>query len=116
MSQRGVAGSLVGMVMLISAAHASGDLPDPAAAERGRRALTLTGYLKAGWTEEAYRKAGKFWKEGAPDPITEPDAYAAAFRRHYGLHPAPYPNDGLPMGIAGPRAEKALPQGSRSTA
>ena len=23
----------------------------------------------------------------------------AAFRHHYGLHPAPYPNDGLPMGL-----------------
>src|SRR4051794_33549092 len=111
MSQRGVARSLVGVVMLVSSAHAWGDPPDPAAAERGRRALTLTGYLKAGWTEEAYRKAGKLWKGGAPDPIAEPEAYAAAFRRHYGLHPAPYPNDGLPMGIRRAPGRDGAPPG-----
>ena len=72
--------------------------PTPAA-ERGRVALTATGYLKPAWSDDAYRKAGKLWGERAPDPETEPEAYAAAFNRRYGLAPAPYPNDGLPMGL-----------------
>jgi mono/diheme cytochrome c family protein len=29
----------------------------------------------------------------------KPTDYDAAFRDRYGLHPAPYPNDGLPMGL-----------------
>src|SRR5205823_5064337 len=35
----------------------------------------------------------------------EPEAYTAAFNRRYGLHPAPYPNNGLPMGLR--RASRA---------
>src|SRR5207247_2684455 len=74
---------------------------DPAAAERGRVALTLTGFLKPEWSEAAYRRAGRLWDEPAPDPDRDPAGYAAAFRDHYGLHPAPYPNNGLPMGPRG---------------
>jgi Cytochrome c len=72
---------------------------DPAAAERGRIALTLRGFLRAEWSADAYRRAGRLWDEPAPDPDRDPDGYAAAFRHRYGLHPAPYPNDGLPMGL-----------------
>jgi mono/diheme cytochrome c family protein len=79
-----------------------GDRPEPeSAAARGRVALTTTGYLKPAWGDEAYRRAGRLWKgdRPAPDPATEPEAYSAAFNHRYGLHPAPYPNDGLPMGL-----------------
>ncbi len=72
---------------------------EKAAAERGRTALVLTGFLKPEWSTATYRNAGKLWEEGAPDPEKDPAAYEAAFRHHYGLHPAPYPNDGLPMGL-----------------
>ena len=72
--------------------------PDPAA-ERGRIALTLKGFLAPAWGDDAYRHAGKFWKTSSPDPDSDPEGYAAAFRQRYGLHPAPYPNDGLPMGL-----------------
>ena len=88
--------------------RAFGAPPDPAV-ERGSRAMTETGYLKPAWDENAYRRTGPFWGEGAPDPDTAPEAYAAAFNRRYGLHPAPYPNDGLPMGLrrgAGPDGSK----------
>ena len=68
-------------------------------AERGRRALTGTGYLKPGWSDDAYWNAGRLWSRVAPDPKREPEAYRDAFLRRYGLHPAPYPNDGLPMGL-----------------
>jgi hypothetical protein len=84
---------------------------DPAA-ERGRVALTTTGHLKPVWGDAAYRQAGRFWNGDAPapDPANAPEAYAAAFNRRYGLNPAPYPNDGLPMGLRrgnGPRGTKA---------
>jgi Cytochrome c len=72
---------------------------DLALAERGRAALLLEGFLKAEWSGAAYRNAGKQWEGPVPDPEKDPVAYAAAFRHHYGLHPAPYPNDGLPMGL-----------------
>jgi Cytochrome c len=72
---------------------------DRAAAERGRAALLLEGFLKPEWSESVYRNAGRLWEGPVPDPEKDPAAYAAAFRHHFGLHPAPYPNDGLPMGL-----------------
>ena len=71
-----------------------GGEPDPAV-ERGRVALTSTGYLKPAWSEEAYRDVAKLWEE----PPSPDEPYEAAFNRRYGLHPAPFPNDGLPMGL-----------------
>ena len=72
---------------------------DAEATERGRVALTLRGFIKGEWSEDAYRRAGTLWDRPAPDPDHDPSAYADAFRHRYGLHPAPYPNDGLPMGL-----------------
>jgi len=72
---------------------------DPAAAERGRIALTSTGYLKPAWSDQTFQNVGKLWGASAPDPVSDPMGYAQAFAKRYGLHPAPYPNDGLPMGI-----------------
>ncbi len=72
---------------------------DRAAAERGRTALVLEGFLKPEWSTAAYRNAGRQWEGPVPDPEKDPAAYEAAFRQHYGLHPAPYPNDRLPMGL-----------------
>jgi mono/diheme cytochrome c family protein len=86
-------------VIVVLATLASGAAPDPEAAERGRVALTATGYLKPAWGDGAVRRAGRFWPGDSPDPEAEPAAYAAAFNRRYGLHPAPYPNDCLPMGL-----------------
>jgi hypothetical protein len=69
------------------------------AAERGRDALLQHSYLKAEWSIDAYRNAGKLWGTPAPDPERDPEGYARAFALHYGLNPAPYPNEGLPMGL-----------------
>jgi mono/diheme cytochrome c family protein len=82
---------------------------DRAAAERGRIALLLKGFLKPEWSEAVYTKAARLWDQPAPDPAKDPAGYAALFRYRYGLHPAPYPNDGLPMGLRrglGPGNEK----------
>jgi hypothetical protein len=95
---------VVGTVATAWAAAAEPGVPsrpggDPSAAERGRVALTLTGFLKPEWSEATYGHAGRLWDQPAPDPDQDPAGYAAAFRHRYGLHPAPYPNDGLPMGL-----------------
>jgi mono/diheme cytochrome c family protein len=72
---------------------------DAAAVERGRIALTQTGYLKPVWKSETYEKVGDLWGVPHPDPKADPEGYASAFNRRYGLHPAPFPNDGLPLGL-----------------
>src|SRR5262249_44315847 len=72
---------------------------DRAAPERGRTALLIDGFLKPEWGAAADGKVARQWEGVAPDPDKDPVAYDAAFRNHYGLHPAPYPNDGLPMGL-----------------
>ena len=61
--------------------------------------MTSTGYLKPSWSAEAYANVFKLWGVSSPDPSREPEAYAQEFRRRYGLAPAPFPNDGLPMGL-----------------
>ena len=72
---------------------------EDASAARGREALTLHGYLKAAWSDGAYTRIGTLWGPGAPDPINDPEGYLAAFCERYGLNKAPFPNDGLPMGL-----------------
>ncbi len=90
--------SVVGWCVVL-ASRAVASEPDSTAAERGRIALTSTGYLKPAWSERAYAEVSKLWGVSAPDPTLDPNGYASAFERRYGLHPAPYPNDGLPMGL-----------------
>ncbi len=66
----------------------------PSSAERGKAALEGTAFIPAFWPTAAYDNAWKGWG------VTEkPADYAAAFRARYGLHPAPYPNGDLPMGL-----------------
>ena len=83
---------------------------DLAAAERGRVALTLEGLLEARVVRQGLCRCGTDFGASPPRiPTRSPPGYAAAFRHRYGLHPAPYPNDGLPMGLRrgrGPRGAK----------
>ncbi len=72
---------------------------DRAAAERGRAALTGQSFLKPEWSDKAYPNAARLWDRPAPDIDKDPAGFAAAFRARYGLHPAPFPNDGLPLGL-----------------
>src|SRR5438552_556993 len=70
------------------------------AADRGRKALLEGNYIPAGWSRDAYDQAWKRW-EGV---TAKPADYAAAYRETYGLHPPPYANGDLPMGLReGPR-------------
>ena len=68
---------------------------EPTAAERGYKALTQTAFIPASWREPAYGDVWKRW----PGVKEKPAEFDAAFREYYGLHPAPYPNAGLPMGL-----------------
>jgi mono/diheme cytochrome c family protein len=81
------------------AAGQSAATPDPAAAERGRIALTLEGFLKPEWSDAAYRNVARLWGDAATESEKDSATYSAAFRHRYGLHRAPYPNGGLPMGL-----------------
>jgi mono/diheme cytochrome c family protein len=72
---------------------------DLAAAERGRVALTLKGFLKPEWSGHVYENVARLWDQPTPNFDRDPTGYAAAFRHRYGLHPAPFPNDGLPLGL-----------------
>lgn len=65
------------------------------AAQRGYDNLTKKAYVPGTWTRQAYDNAWKRW----PNQKEKPANYDEAFREHYGLHPAPYPNNGLPMGL-----------------
>jgi len=64
-------------------------------ATRGRRWLTTKAYVPAAWSRGAYDQAWRRW----PGVTARPTNYDSAFREHYGLHPAPYPNGNLPMGL-----------------
>lgn len=63
-------------------------------AERGYKALTETAFIRAFWPRPGVDSAWKTWG------LTEkPADYDKAIRERYGLHPAPYPNGDLPMGL-----------------
>lgn len=65
-------------------------------AERGKQALFTRAFVPAPWSLGAYDMAWKAWDP----PVTEkPTDYDQAFRKRYGLHPPPYENGKLPMGL-----------------
>lgn len=80
-------------------------------AQRGKRFLLTRSYNPSAMAPNAYENAWKHW--GDRDKPA-PEQYPARFRERYGLHPAPYPNDGLPMGLRyetrqlGPLVRKGL--------
>src|SRR5262249_40658467 len=66
------------------------------AAERGKKALLGKSYVPPTMALTAYDDAWKHW--GLKEKPAAKD-YARLFRQRYGLHPAPYANDGYPMGV-----------------
>lgn len=64
------------------------------AAARGKVALESKAFIPSFWPRTAYDLAWKQW--GIAE---KPKDYATAFNDRYGLHAAPYANDGLPMGL-----------------
>jgi mono/diheme cytochrome c family protein len=65
-------------------------------AERGRKALLGRNFTPPTIPLGAYDNAWRVW-----DPLARerPADYSFRFRERYGLHEAPYPNDGYPMGL-----------------
>jgi mono/diheme cytochrome c family protein len=80
-------------VAVVAASSSSGE---PSAAERGKEALLGRSFTPATIALRGYQNAWRHWGTGAKEP---PRPYAEAFLAHYGLHPAPYPNGGYPMGL-----------------
>jgi mono/diheme cytochrome c family protein len=69
---------------------------EPTPAERGEKALLTRSFTPGTIGVQAYRDVWRLWGNG----VTEPPAdYDRAFRERYGMHEAPYPNGGLPMGL-----------------
>jgi len=85
--------ALFALVTFATSAGAGEKAPTPS--ERGYKALTETAFIPAFWTPNALPNAWEQW-DGAK---AKPANYDAALRDRYGLHEAPYPNDGFPMGI-----------------
>src|SRR4051812_48871595 len=69
---------------------------EPTAAERGEKALLGRNFLPPTVSLKAYATAWKSWGEELKEA---PARYPEAFMTRYGLHPAPYPNNGYPMGL-----------------
>ncbi len=69
-------------------------LAAPSAADRGRVALEGTAFIRGFWPAAAYKQVWKQWGPG-----DKPADLTAAVAERFGLHPAPYPNGGYPMGL-----------------
>src|SRR4051812_28011392 len=65
-------------------------------AERGKKAMLTGSYTPPTMALGNYELAWKHW--GLKEKPAAAD-YDRLFRERYGLHPAPYPNDNLPMGL-----------------
>lgn len=66
----------------------------PTPAQRGEKALLSRHFTTPTMSASAYNNVWKYW--GVKE---KPSDYGPAYREAYGLHPAPYPNNGYPMGL-----------------
>jgi len=69
---------------------------DSPAAEHGRTALLGRAFNPPSWSVDAYKNVWRRWETSAQ---RAPDNFSEAFLKRYGLHAAPYPNGGYPMGL-----------------
>ncbi len=67
---------------------------EPTPAERGEKALLGRHFVPPNIPMTAYDNLWRAW--GAKE---KPENFGPALLERYGLHPAPYPNDGYPMGL-----------------
>ncbi len=64
------------------------------AAQRGKKALESHSFNPAVWSKKAYENVWKQW-----GLTSRPADFDRRLRERFGLHTAPFPNDGLPMGL-----------------
>ena len=86
--------AIVAFALLFVCVAAFSAETQPNAAQNGYKALTQTAFTPGHWSPNALPNAWKQWGIAAP-----PANYDTAVMERYGLHPAPYPNGGLPMGL-----------------
>src|SRR4051812_2570548 len=84
--------TLLTALSALSASAAAPAVETPA--QRGKRNLLTKSYNPPTMAATAVENAWKMW--GLKE---KPADYPERFRRRYGLHHAPYPNDDLPMGL-----------------
>lgn len=89
-------GSLLGVGILIFAPAATVATAGVDAIERGRKAILSKCYAPPTMTRRAYDRV---WKQWGVKEKPAPHEYDRLVRQRYGLHEAPYPNGGLPMGL-----------------
>src|SRR5262245_41724589 len=92
-------GVLAGCLVVTTPHHAfpaASSGKEVSATQRGKRALLTKNYAPPSWPLQAYDNA---WQLGGVKNKPPAADYARLFRERYGLHPAPYPNAGLPMGL-----------------
>jgi hypothetical protein len=86
---------LLGLGVLIGSLSLSRPaVAEPTAAERGRQALLERAFNPPTISRQAYDEVWKLW--GLKE---KPADFDRLLRERYGLHAAPYPNGGLPMGL-----------------
>ncbi len=81
---------------------------NPPSVARGEADLLGRAYNPPTITRAAYENV---WKQWGLQEKPAPDDYARLFRERYGLHVAPYPNNGYPMGLR--EADAAFPFGNK---
>jgi hypothetical protein len=84
------------MTAFVLLAAVSPTVAEETAAERGKKNLLTRAYNPPTLPLSAYDNAWKHW--GLKEKPGKQE-YDKLFRERYGLHEAPYPNDGLPMGL-----------------
>jgi mono/diheme cytochrome c family protein len=96
----------IGIWALVPAATVRAD--DADAVQRGKKALLGKCYAPPTMTRRAY---DEIWKQWGLKEKPAPSEYDRLFRQRYGLHEAPYPNGGLPMGLRPASLPLGLGQG-----
>ncbi|HEV3145042.1 MAG TPA: hypothetical protein VGZ47_14220 [Gemmataceae bacterium] len=87
---------LMSIALVVVAPLWAGNPAAETPAERGRKVFETHMFNPPVWPASAYDNLWKFWGQ---DLKEKPDDYDRLVRDRYGLHKAPFPNDGYPMGI-----------------
>jgi mono/diheme cytochrome c family protein len=94
MARQALVGGSVGPVWLVLLLSSPASEPTPA--ERGEKALLGRHFTPPTFSISGYQNVWKLW-HGSPKE--KPANYDVALRTYYGLHEAPYSNNGYPMGL-----------------